>query len=90
MNENMRIGKLQCQLSTLRLIKILSQFSNLPLEASLISGSAQIDAVWTTPNLIPSKFSILPHYFGIRDHRIIIADLQIEYFIGKGFIPIAK
>jgi len=39
------MGKLQCQLSALGLIEILSQFLNLPPEASHISRSAQIDAV---------------------------------------------
>ena len=36
------------------------------------------------------RLSILPHYFGIKGYRVIIADFPMEYFMGEGFIPISK
>ena len=72
------------------LIETLELFSIEPPLPSHISGLAQVDAIWTTPNLKPKSLSILPYYFGIRDHRVIIADFPIAYFMGNGFIPIDR
>ena len=86
----MRGGKLQKLLEETGLIKLSALFFNNPLLLSYIIESTQIDAIWISPNLKPSKLSILPYYFGIGDHRVIIADFPIKYFIGEGFVPIMK
>ena len=33
---------------------------------------------------------MLPHYFGVGDHRCFILDFLIELFLGDRFIPIYK
>ena len=86
----MRDGKLQKLLKSKGLIETSALFSTEPPLPSYISGSAQIDAIWTTPNLKPKSLSILPHYFGIRDHRVIIVDFPMAYFMGDRFISIVR
>ena len=75
-------------LNAIELIKASSYFSSETPLLSYISGSIQIDGIWTTLNIMPLSLSILPHYFGIGNHRYFIVDFPLEYFIAEGTIPI--
>ena len=90
MNEDSRNSHLQRLLESMGLIESSSQFSTDPPLPSHISGSKQIDGLWVTPNLLPSRASILPHYFGVEDHRAFILDFPSNLFLGEGFIPTAR
>ena len=46
--------------------------------ASHALGSAPIDRVWSTNNIILSAVSILSHKFGAGDHRVILVDFEID------------
>ena len=86
----MRGGKLPNLLEETGLVESSALFSNDLLLLSYITESIQIDAIWISPNLKPSKLSIIPHYFEMGDHRVFIANFPIEYFIREGFVLIMK
>ena len=69
---------------------MLHLFSSNTVIDSCISGSKQINRVWTTANLKPLSLSTLPQYFSIEDYRYIILDFPIKQFLDKGFILIVR
>ena len=72
------------------LLNLLAYFCSDPPPASHIIGSKQMCGVWTSPNLRPISGSMLPHYFGVGDHRCFVLDFSVDTFLGEGFVPICK
>ena len=67
-----------------------SLFSTQLPEPLHIIGSKQIDTIWTSPQILLSSISIIPHYFSIGDHRAIVADFLKNTFFGDRYIPIIR
>ena len=89
-NKNRHSERLAKEFKELGLVKSTSRFTSDPSPNIFITERHQIDAVWSSLNMIPSTSSITLFHFSIGDHRIIIIDFPIEFMIGDEFVLMAK
>ena len=57
---------------------------NLPGPASHITGSKPIDGIRVTDDVTPTEVSILPHKFGVGNHRVILVDFNLDQILERG------
>ena len=82
-NEYAVTGKLAKELKRIGMIDVYFRKFNLPGPASHVTGSALIDRVWTTGNVIPIAVSILSQKFGVADHRVILVDFNFDQIVER-------
>ena len=83
-------GRIKKLLSKLGMKESTSRFTDAKLPPTFHEGSKQINAVWTSPIVMPIAASIAPFWFGVGDYRAFIIDFPINVILGKEFILICK
>ena len=82
-NEHAKEGVLAKELAKIGLTNTYTKMFNQAGPASHITGSDPIDGIWTSSNLSTSAVSILPQKFGAGDHRVILADFDLDQILER-------
>ena len=80
-NEHVTDGILPRALKNLGMIEAHAKKFDLPGPASHITGSQPIDGVWVSNDVTPAEVSVFACKFGFGDHRMTLADFNLNQII---------
>ena len=88
-NENLNNGRLEKALrNELHMVDAVKLRTNKNGPNTFFIGSAQVDGIWITQDLLVSSACFLPFWFRVGDHRCIIVDLLSSSVIGDTLVTI--
>ena len=90
-NENLNNGRLERALrDELHMVDAVKLRTNNDGPKTFFNGSAQVDGIWITQDLLVSSACFLPFWFGVGDHRCIIVDFPSSSVLGDTLVTIKK
>ena len=90
-NENLNNGRLEKALrNELHMVDAVKLRTNKNGPKTFFIGSAQVDRIWITQDLLVSSACFLPFWFEVGDHRCIIVAFPSSSVLGDTLVTIKK